>query len=113
MEKTQSNIRSFEYIHIPLWLIKDTFWMLELKVLGTIMIVPTIFVAAYLVRKTRGLADYYVNLAVLCWIVANDWWMCCEFYGLLTYKNLAGIPFVMGMLSIAGFYLRKDRRLES
>jgi hypothetical protein len=113
MKKKQSNIRSFEYIHIPLWLIKDTCWMLDLKILGTVMIVPTFLVAVYLVRKTRGMEDFFVNLAVLCWISANAWWMCCEFYDMMNYKNLAGIPFVMGMLAIAGFYLKKDQRLES
>lgn len=106
MEGEQTSLKSFEYFHIPLWLVKDTCWMLELKVLGTIMIIPTVLVAAYLARKTRGTIDFYVNLAVLFWISANAWWMCCEFFGHLPMKNLAGIPFVMGMLSMAAYYLK-------
>lgn len=81
--------------------------MLELKLLGTLMILPTILVAGHLVWKTRGTADYFVNLAVLFWISANAWWMCCEFYGRMDLKNLAGVPFLMGMISVARFYFGK------
>ena len=109
MEEKQSKLKSYEYVHIPLWLVKDTCWMLEWKTLGTIMIVPTVMVAAYLAGKTKGITDFYVNLAVLFWISANAWWMCCEFFGMLPMKNLAGIPFVLGMLSMLWYYFKQKR----
>jgi hypothetical protein len=110
MSETSTSIKKLEYVHIPLWLIKDTCWMLELKLLGTLMILPTILVAGHLVWKTRGTADYFVNLAVMFWISANAWWMCCEFYNMMVLKNLAGIPFFLGMLSMAGFYIKREKK---
>ena len=41
-------IRHYENLHIPLWLIKDTCWMMEFKVLGVCMIAPTLIVALIL-----------------------------------------------------------------
>ena len=46
-------IRKYENLHIIFWLIKDTCWMLGLKVLGALMIFPTLGVAIYIIYKTR------------------------------------------------------------
>jgi hypothetical protein len=102
-----SKIRHYENLHIPLWLLKDTCWMMQWKVLGIIMIFPTLFVAIYLAAKTwrQGGDEFWVNLAICLWIVANSFWMCCEFFNHEELKNYAGIPFILGMLSVVVFYI--------
>lgn len=99
--------RQFENIHIPLWLLKDTCWMMEWETLGVIMIVPTIFVAAWLTFKTRNEDEFFVNLAILAWIMANAYWMCCEFFDFVQYKDFAGIGFAIGAISISVFYYKR------
>ncbi len=109
MNKRESkySLRHFENLHIPLWLLKDTCWMMEWRVLGIIMIVPTVSVALYLTFKSRFSKDFYINLAVSFWIAANSYWMCCEFFGHEELKYYAGIPFVLGMISTGWFYISK------
>jgi hypothetical protein len=97
-------IRHWENIHIPLWLLKDTCWMLEWKALGITMICPTVGVAIYITWKTRKTDDFFINLAICFWISANAFWMCCEFFKHVEIKNYAGYPFLAGMLCVAWFY---------
>jgi hypothetical protein len=100
-------IRHYENLHIPLWLLKDTCWMLQWRYLGITMIVPTLAVAIYLTYKScrDKNAEWLINLAITFWICANSYWMCCEFFKREDIKNFAGIPFVLGMISVAIFYL--------
>ena len=105
--KMKHKIRQFENVHIPLWLLKDTCWMMEWKTMGVIMIVPTIFVAAWLTLRTRDEDEFFVNLAILSWICANAFWMCCEFFDYLQYKDFAGIGFAAGVISISIFYYKR------
>lgn len=99
-------IRKHENLHIVFWLIKDTCWMLEIKWLGALMIIPTLLVAINIVFKTRKLTDVYINLAIFCWISANSYWMCMEFFFNNHYKNLAAIPFALGFIFVALFYIK-------
>jgi hypothetical protein len=97
----------FDDSHILLWLIKDTCWMLEWRVLGTIMIAPTIAVAVLLAIRSRGQQAFWINLAICFWITANAYWMVTEFVGVDEYKDFAGIPFACGLMSVAVFYLKR------
>lgn len=80
--------------------------MLQWRMLGTIMIIPTITVALIITIKSWREKDdeFWVNLAVLFWILANSHWMLCEFFHHEEIKNYAGFPFVAGMISVAYFY---------
>ncbi|MCB9188735.1 MAG: hypothetical protein H6599_05580 [Flavobacteriales bacterium] len=72
-------IKGYENFHIVLWLIKDVCWVTQAKILGTIMIFPTVSLAIYIAWLTRkSLVDFYHNLAVVCWISANSIWMVGE-----------------------------------
>lgn len=97
-------ISRYENLHIVFWLIKDTCWMMELKVLGVLMILPTIGIAAFIAGRTRSENTFYLNLAICFWIIANAYWMCCEFLGVAELKNYAGFPFILGMISVVVFY---------
>ena len=98
--------KHYENIHIPLWLLKDTCWMMHWKTLGITMIVPTVLVALIIVLKNlrEGIDDFWVNLAVLFWISGNSYWMICEFFDHEALKYYAAIPFVAGIVSVAYYY---------
>lgn len=104
-------LRKYESMHIVFWLMKDSCWMLELKVLGAIMIAPTLFLAFYLMFKTLGTKDIYINTAILFWILANSFWMLMEFFNHNQYKNFAAIPFAIGFMFVGAFY-RNDYKTK-
>src|SRR5262245_51847997 len=99
----------FDNVHVLLWLIKDTCWMLEWRLLGTAMILPTITVAVILAMESRVEHVFWVNLAICFWITANAYWMLCEFVGHDELRYFAGLPFALGFLAIGVFYLKPDR----
>lgn len=81
MIQPHKNIHFLENLHIPLWLIKDISWLMIWKPLGMFMIAPTVTVAVMLVIATSKLPHrQLLNLATLCWILANSNWMTGEFY---------------------------------
>jgi len=101
-------IRKFENLHIVFWLIKDTCWMLELRWLGTIVMFPTLFLAIYLVIKTIGTPNVLINISIFFWIFANSFWMMMEFFNHNHYKNYASIPFALGFVFVAIFYIKHE-----
>lgn len=98
--------RHYENLHIPLWLLKDTCWMLQWKTFGITMIFPTVIVAIIIAIKSfkEKHEEFWINLAILFWISGNSYWMLCEFTHHEEIKDFAGIPFVAGLLSVAYFY---------
>ncbi len=100
-------LRKLEHIHIPLWLIKDTCWMMEWKVIAGIMIIPTVLVAIVIAVLTFRHEEFFINLAICFWISANVYWMCCEFMGHAELKYYAGIPFAIGIICSAIFYMKR------
>lgn len=72
------------------------------------MIVPTIIVAIYLTIKTykEKNDEYLINLAICFWVIANSYWMICEFINREDIKNYAGISFVAGMLCVSLYYYK-------
>jgi len=100
------NIRKQENLHILLWLIKDTFWVLDFKIGGMVMIMPTIIVAIAITWRWRHLrAELFHNTAVCFWISANVSWMVGEFYFNDSLRPLAVTFFCTGLLTIAYYYL--------
>jgi hypothetical protein len=83
--------------------------MMQWRVLGVTMIVPTLSVAVYITLKTykENNPEWWINLAITNWIIANSYWMCCEFFKHENIKDFAAIPFVLGMLCVAIYYFRK------
>lgn len=117
--------RKMENLHIVFWLLKDISWCLLWRPLGIAMIFPTLVFAILITIRTRQfMSEVCHNLAVSLWIIANAYWMLCEFFLLdgikiidqlgvggmvffknLTYKDLAVIPFCAGLLVLAYYYL--------
>ena len=113
--------RKMENMHIVFWLVKDVSWCMIWKVLGIAMILPTLTVAILIAWRTREIkAELAHNLAVIFWISANAYWMISEFLRFDTMhvwrqfegRHLALIPFTIGVLILANYYLIQKRRLE-
>ncbi len=107
-------LRKFENLHIVFWLIKDMSWSMGWTVLGIIMIAPTLLLSIYMTYKLRrNTSEWFHNNAVICWIIANSYWMISEFYGFeenfiygnIKFVHLALIPFVGGLILIGFYYL--------
>ncbi|MBP9214250.1 MAG: hypothetical protein KBF36_06845 [Chitinophagaceae bacterium] len=103
-----------ENLHIIFWLFKDVAWCMIWKPLGIVMIFPTLIISLVIAWRTRKMmSELCHNLAISIWITANSYWMVSEFlhfdnkplFAEYTYKHLAIIPFVMGILILAFYYL--------
>lgn len=114
-------IRKIENLHILFWLSKDLCWCLEWKWGGILMIFPTLSLCAFTTWKMKkDITETYHNLAVLCWISANSYWMISEFlnfdeivlFGNIVGKEIAFIPFGLGILILIYFYLFKNKQLN-
>lgn len=99
-------IRKSENLHVLLWLIKDCCWMMDIKSLGTFMVLPTISMAAYVCYiSKKELNSLLPNLAVLCWISANSLWMLFDFYQWVL-KPYALVFFAIGFVFIMIYLYR-------
>jgi hypothetical protein len=100
------SVRKFENLHIFLWLLKDTCWVMDFQALGVFMIFPTLSVAVMITIKTRKIVtELFHNLAVCCWIFANSIWMIGEFFFDDTSRPYATIFFIVGLLIMSYYYL--------
>ena len=108
--------RKMENLHIVFWLLKDISWCIVWKPLGILMIFPTLIIAIVIAYRNRKyISETAHNVAIVFWISANSYWMISEFagidtkifYGVITYKHLAVIPFAIGILILAWYYLIK------
>lgn len=114
-----SGIRKFENMHIALWLIKDTSWVLLYKPVGMFMIFPTLSLAFYITWRMRKMREELMhNLAVCSWITANSIWMTGEFYTEDTWREYAAVFFFIGLAIIVWYYAsrflfgKKDELVE-
>jgi len=101
--------RKLENFHILLWLLKDMSWLMTWRSLGIFMIIPTLGFAILITWKARNFkSELFHNLAVICWITANSFWMVTEFFGVSDpLKFLAIIPFAIGLVLIVTYYVKK------
>ena len=106
--------RKMENLHIVFWLFKDISWCMIWKPLGVAMIFPTLIIAIIITLRTRQfMSEVCHNLAIVFWISANSYWMISEFlhfdsqslFGEYTFKHLAIIPFILGILVLGFYYL--------
>jgi len=106
--------RRMENLHIVFWLLKDISWCMIWKPLGILMIVPTLAIALIIAYRTRQLvSEACHNISIAFWISANSYWMISEFFhfdsnhlfGEYTFKHLAIVPFVLGMVPLLYYYV--------
>jgi hypothetical protein len=100
------SIRRFENMHILMWLLKDTCWVLDYKAMGMFMVVPTLSLAFYLTwRMRQSTTKLLHNLAVCSWIMANSIWMTGEFFFDDSLRHYAFFFFLTGLLLIFYYYV--------
>lgn len=104
-----ARFRKVENLHILFWLLKDACWALEFYTPAKIMIIPTMGAAIVITFQTRKIiSELLHNLAILCWITANCTWMIGESLkideGLYGLRNIALIPFFVGLMILAVYY---------
>ncbi len=106
--------RKMENLHIVFWLLKDISWCMVWRPLGIAMIFPTLIISIVIAWRTRQfVSELCHNVAITIWISANSYWMISEFAGFdtkplfthYTYKHLAIIPFGIGLLILAFYYV--------
>ncbi len=105
--------RQTENLHIVFWLFKDLAWCLVLKPLGIAMIFPTLLISIIITYRNRKIvSELFHNIAVTAWIIANSYWMISEFFHFdanpllgFTYKHVAIIPFAIGIITLAYYYI--------
>ncbi len=114
-----ARFRRLENLHIVFWLFKDISWCMIWKELGMFMIIPTLSVAIYISYRTREIrSELAHNLAVALWITANSYWMISEFFGFdeiplwggYEGKHIAMIPFLIGVIILAWYYIVQRTR---
>ena len=119
--------RKMENLHIVFWLFKDVAWCMVWRPLGIAMIFPTLIISIVIAWRTRQyMSELCHNLAITIWITANSYWMISEFLGFdtvrlfgdYTFKHLAIVPFLLGLLCLAFYYAwwkprHKDEELET
>lgn len=114
MYRIPARYRRMENLHIAFWLVKDISWCMVWKLLGILMIIPTLSVAVFIAWRTRRLASELAhNLAIACWITANSLWMISEFFGfdqkvfwgIAEGKHLAMVPFTIGAGILLYYYV--------
>jgi hypothetical protein len=99
-------LRKFENLHVLLWLIKDLCWLMEFKLFGVIMILPTLTAALWLTYHSRSeRVELLHNIAVTLWIIANGNWMVAEFYFNDENKIYSAPIFVIGLIVLALYYV--------
>lgn len=78
------------------------------------MIFPTLIIAIVISLKNRTyISEICHNWAIVFWIAANSYWMVSEFFEFdetvaiagITYKYVAIVPFTIGILILAWYYL--------
>ena len=109
-----ARFRKLENLHIVFWLLKDLSWCLVWRELGIAMIIPTLLIAVFIAWRNRDIkSELAHNTAIAFWISANSFWMISEFFhfdetvffGIITGKHLALIPFIIGSAILLWYYL--------
>jgi hypothetical protein len=105
LERQMNDTRKIENLHVALWLMKDVSWVSDWKILGLVMVLPTLLVALKICWDTRAhMADLAHNIAVCLWICANTTWMIGEFYYEDMTRPLAKGFFFAGIALLLAYY---------
>lgn len=101
-----SPLRIQENLHVVLWLIKDLSWLMEYRMLGLLMVAPTITVAGIIAWKSRHIRVELLHaMAVILWISANSTWMIEDLFLDGRGHVIAQALFLSGLLILAVHYL--------
>ncbi len=95
------------------WFLLDASWMLEVKEISYLMIIPTIISALILCYIEKRTHILLINLAILAWILMNIAWMFSEMYELPHYFMAAKAFFILGLIFIIGAIVKSKNINET
>ncbi len=114
MKAFKTSVEVLEYLHFPLWIIKDAAWFAALHVvaykiyfqyISLIFAIPTISITLYLIVVSRSRFLRLENTLIALWLMANTGWMLSELFEFpLTLWSVC--CFAVGIL-IAPYYTRQ------
>lgn len=86
---------------------------MDFKTLGVISILPAVGMAFFIAWHTRNSTrDFWHNLAVCAWIMANSIWMLGEFFYSDGTRLFALVFFLLGFACIGTFYIFLRRKIN-
>lgn len=89
----------FDSIHLLLWLIKDTVWVMGFKHIAIFMIFPTVGYTCFLLYKNYSDQNYFILYsAILCWLLGNSAWILNDFLFDNKYNKVSYLFFALGIL---------------
>ncbi|MBL7952926.1 MAG: hypothetical protein JNM62_14545 [Flavobacteriales bacterium] len=98
-------VRVHENLHVILWLFKDLSWLMEYKLLGLVMVLPTVLVAVLIAWESRrDRSELFHACAVILWILANSTWMIEDFFFNAQGHAIAQAFFLSGLALLAIYY---------
>lgn len=99
-------VRVHENLHVILWLVKDLSWLMEYKVMGLVMVLPTVAVALLIAWESRhDRSELFHACAVTLWIMANSTWMIADFFFQEKGHWIAQAFFLCGLGLLGIYYL--------
>ena len=109
----KKHLKTLEYLHFPLWIVKDASWFAALEFeeykhvfqyVSITFAVPTILITLYLIAVLESKFLRLENVLLGFWLLANTSWMVSELFE-YPITLLAAAFFASGIL-IVPFYTR-------
>lgn len=109
----KTSVQVLEYLHFPLWIVKDAAWFAALHVatykivfqyVSLLFAIPTISITLYLIVVSRSRFLRLENTLIALWLMANTGWMLSELFELPLTLWSTGC-FMIGIV-IAPYYTR-------
>lgn len=114
MKNLKKSAQVLEYLHFPLWIVKDAAWFAALHLeaykvyfqyVSLIFALPTISITLYLIAVSRSRFLRLENTLIALWLLANTGWMLNELFE-LPISLWSACCFSIGIL-IAPYYTRQ------
>lgn len=114
MKTLKKSAQVLEYLHFPLWIVKDAAWFAALHLeaykvyfqyVSLIFALPTISITLYLIAVSRSRFLRLENALIALWLLANTGWMLNELFE-LPLTLWSACCFSIGIL-IAPYYTRQ------
>jgi len=99
-------LQYIEYLHFPLWIIKDASWFIALhyesyatvfQKISLLFALPTILISLYLIRISKEPFKRIEHSIIGTWLAANSIWMVSELFE-VPISNWALLFFAFGLV---------------
>lgn len=114
LKKLKKSAQVLEYLHFPLWIVKDAAWFAALHIeayklyfqyVSLVFALPTIGITLYLMVVSRSGFLRLENTLIALWLLANTGWMLNELFE-LPLTLWSACCFSIGIL-LAPYYTRQ------